>query len=35
MVRAVDGNGAVQDGTRRDTLPDGASGYHTITVRLG
>jgi DMSO/TMAO reductase YedYZ molybdopterin-dependent catalytic subunit len=35
LVRAVDGNGALQDGVRRDTLPDGASGYHTITARLG
>jgi DMSO/TMAO reductase YedYZ molybdopterin-dependent catalytic subunit len=35
LVRAVDGNGLVQDGVRRDTLPDGASGYHAITVRMG
>src|SRR5581483_9377324 len=35
LVRATDGTGALQDGTRRDTLPDGATGYHTITVHLG
>lgn len=34
VVRAVDGNGEVQDPTPRPPLPDGASGYHAITVRI-
>ena len=33
MVRARDGNGALQSGVRQETLPDGASGYHAITTR--
>jgi len=28
-VRAVDADGTVQDGTERDVLPDGATGWHT------
>src|SRR5690606_28917174 len=31
-VRAIDKTGAVQTAERADPLPDGASGYHTITV---
>ncbi len=34
-VRATDGTGAVQTADERPTLPDGASGYHTITLRAG
>ncbi len=34
VVRAVDGTGQLQDPTPRPPLPDGASGYHTITVRI-
>lgn len=33
MARATDGTGAVQSATVRETLPDGASGYHAIVVR--
>lgn len=32
-VRAIDKTGAVQTAERADPVPDGASGYHTITVR--
>jgi DMSO/TMAO reductase YedYZ molybdopterin-dependent catalytic subunit len=35
LVRATDGNGMLQDGTVRGSLPDGATGYHTITIRRG
>lgn len=31
-VRATDGDGNLQTHERRDTLPDGATGYHKITV---
>lgn len=34
VVRAVDGSGEVQDPTPRPPLPDGATGYHVITVRV-
>ncbi|MFD9407648.1 molybdopterin-dependent oxidoreductase [Streptomyces sp. NPDC059989] len=34
-VRATDGTGAVQTGERTGTLPDGATGWHTVTVRVG
>lgn len=34
-VRAADGAGAVQTGERRGTLPDGATGWHAVTVRVG
>lgn len=34
-VRATDGAGAVQTGERRGTLPDGATGWHAVTVRVG
>ncbi len=34
VVRAVDGSGQLQDATPRPPLPDGASGYHSITVRI-
>ncbi len=34
VVRAVDGTGQLQDPTPRPPLPDGASGYHSITVRI-
>jgi DMSO/TMAO reductase YedYZ molybdopterin-dependent catalytic subunit len=33
-VRATDGNGAVQDAAVTPPAPDGARGYHTITVRI-
>ncbi|MEV7617392.1 molybdopterin-dependent oxidoreductase [Streptomyces sp. NPDC089799] len=33
-VRATDGTGAVQTGTRQGVLPDGATGWHTVTVRV-
>lgn len=32
VVRAIDGTGAVQDGTERPALPDGATGYHRISL---
>ncbi|MFG2292798.1 molybdopterin-dependent oxidoreductase [Streptomyces sp. NPDC048603] len=31
-VRATDGTGAVQTGTRQGVLPDGATGWHRVTV---
>ncbi|MGW6873087.1 molybdopterin-dependent oxidoreductase [Streptomyces xanthophaeus] len=31
-VRAVDGTGAVQTGERTGTVPDGATGWHTVPV---
>jgi DMSO/TMAO reductase YedYZ molybdopterin-dependent catalytic subunit len=34
-VRAVDGDGVVQTGERADPAPDGATGWHTITVHAG
>lgn len=33
-VRATDGAGAVQTGERAGTLPDGATGWHAVTVRV-
>jgi DMSO/TMAO reductase YedYZ molybdopterin-dependent catalytic subunit len=33
-VRATDGTGALQRSEKAPTLPDGASGYHTVTVTL-
>ncbi|MBI4408343.1 MAG: molybdopterin-binding oxidoreductase, partial [Gemmatimonadetes bacterium] len=35
VVRAVEAGGRVQDATRRDVLPDGATGYHRVRVKLG
>lgn len=35
MVRAVEVGEKVQDATPRDPLPDGATGYHKISVRVG
>ncbi|MER5489119.1 molybdopterin-dependent oxidoreductase [Streptomyces sp. NPDC002812] len=34
QVRATDRTGAVQTGERAGTLPDGATGWHTVTVRV-
>jgi DMSO/TMAO reductase YedYZ molybdopterin-dependent catalytic subunit len=34
-VRATDGTGQVQPADIQDTFPDGATGYHTIQVRVG
>ena len=34
-VRATDGTGAVQPEERVDPFPDGAAGWHTITVSVG
>jgi hypothetical protein len=33
-VRAVDGNGQVQTAEAAPALPDGASGLHSVTVRV-
>lgn len=33
LVRATDGTGVLQEGMVRATLPNGASGYHSIIVR--
>ncbi|MDH6573761.1 DMSO/TMAO reductase YedYZ molybdopterin-dependent catalytic subunit [Streptomyces sp. SAI-117] len=33
-VRATDGTGAVQTSVVQDVVPDGATGYHTITVKV-
>ncbi|WP_330333726.1 molybdopterin-dependent oxidoreductase [Streptomyces sp. NBC_00536] len=33
-VRATDRTGAVQPGTRSDTVPDGATGWHEVAVRV-
>jgi len=35
LVRAVEVGEKVQDPTPRDPLPDGATGYHRISVRVG
>jgi DMSO/TMAO reductase YedYZ molybdopterin-dependent catalytic subunit len=35
LVRAVEVGEKVQDPTSRDPLPDGATGYHKISVRVG
>jgi DMSO/TMAO reductase YedYZ molybdopterin-dependent catalytic subunit len=32
VVRAIDGEGGVQDGTERPSLPSGATGWHAIRV---
>jgi DMSO/TMAO reductase YedYZ molybdopterin-dependent catalytic subunit len=34
LVRATDGNGEPQSAIGRETIPDGASGYHAITIRI-
>jgi DMSO/TMAO reductase YedYZ molybdopterin-dependent catalytic subunit len=34
IVRAIDMEGNVQDPTQADPLPDGSSGYHTISVSV-
>ena len=34
VVRATDGSGAVQTAEERGTAPDGATGYHRVTLRL-
>jgi DMSO/TMAO reductase YedYZ molybdopterin-dependent catalytic subunit len=33
-VRAIDGTGQTQTATRRGITPDGATGWHTVTVRV-
>jgi hypothetical protein len=33
-ARAVDGTGAVQTSLEADPLPDGATGYHTVLLRV-
>lgn len=33
-VRATDGAGAVQTGVRTGTVPDGATGWHTVDVNV-
>ena len=35
QVRATDGDGAVQTSKKAGTFPDGATGYHIRTVRVG
>jgi len=35
QVRATDGTGAVQTSQQQDTYPSGATGYHTVQVRVG
>jgi DMSO/TMAO reductase YedYZ molybdopterin-dependent catalytic subunit len=35
LVRAVDGTGAMQTAERSQPLPDGATGYHKLNVRVG
>lgn len=35
VVRATDGTGAVQTATKRGTVPDGATGWHAVRVRVG
>ncbi len=34
-VRAVDGAGDVQTATENDSLPSGATGYHSVALRIG
>ena len=34
-VRATDKTGAVQPEARADPIPDGATGWHSIVVRVG
>jgi hypothetical protein len=33
-VRATDGTGALQTAAVQDVIPDGATGYHTIEVKV-
>lgn len=33
-VRAIDGTGSQQSGAGHDSFPDGATGYHSVSVRL-
>ncbi len=33
-VRAIDGTGAMQTSDRRDPIPDGATGYHTLDIGI-
>jgi DMSO/TMAO reductase YedYZ molybdopterin-dependent catalytic subunit len=33
LVRATDGTGAIQTSDLRETLPEGATGYHTVPIR--
>jgi DMSO/TMAO reductase YedYZ molybdopterin-dependent catalytic subunit len=35
VARAVDGAGQIQTSRQADAFPNGASGYHTVQVRLG
>lgn len=35
LVRATDGSGEVQSAEPRQPLPDGATGYHRLSVRVG
>jgi len=35
VVRATDGTGALQTAQKQDTFPNGATGYHTLPVRVG
>jgi hypothetical protein len=34
MVRAADGNGAIQDARPANSFPDGSSGLHTVRVTV-
>jgi hypothetical protein len=34
-VRATDGNGEIQSANVTPPAPDGARGYHSISVRIG
>jgi len=34
-VRAIDGTGELQTGTRQDVMPDGATGWHSRVVTVG
>jgi DMSO/TMAO reductase YedYZ molybdopterin-dependent catalytic subunit len=34
VVRATDGSGAIQTAEERGTVPDGATGYHRVTLKL-
>ena len=33
-VRATDGTGALQTAAVHDVIPDGATGYHTVEVKV-
>jgi len=35
QVRATDGSGEVQTSERAEPFPDGATGHHTVLVRVG